>query len=211
MKLIQSTLFRALCGIISGTLLLLYSNEMFHWVTIILGVMFFVSGIISCIVYLSLRRNAESALKAGAEANETVTVVKPSITLPIVGVGSGILGALLAIAPEHFADYLAYIFAALLIVGALGQLFTLSMSLKLGKLHWAFWTLPIVVLLAGIILIIFKAEITQLNTIMGCSMLLYGIAEIMIGYAVHRMRKALSKLPVAVSEEAEKTNAEEVE
>ena len=44
MKVIQSSLFRALCAIIVGALLIQYREQTVTWITIAIGVLFFLSG-----------------------------------------------------------------------------------------------------------------------------------------------------------------------
>ncbi|HEY9550995.1 MAG TPA: DUF308 domain-containing protein, partial [Prevotella sp.] len=56
MKIIQSSLFRALIAIIVGALLIKYREQTVTWITISIGVLFFLSGIISCASYYSAKR-----------------------------------------------------------------------------------------------------------------------------------------------------------
>ena len=60
MKALQSYIFRAISAIVVGALLVKYREETVTWLTILIGVIFFVSGVISCIAYISARRTANS-------------------------------------------------------------------------------------------------------------------------------------------------------
>ena len=51
MKLFQSAIFRAVCAIIVGILLLEYGGQALQWLTIVIGGIFFATGLISFIVY----------------------------------------------------------------------------------------------------------------------------------------------------------------
>lgn len=47
MKVIHSSIFRAVCAIIVGVLLIQYREQTVTWITIAIGVLFFLSGVIS--------------------------------------------------------------------------------------------------------------------------------------------------------------------
>ena len=51
MRLIQSSIIRSVVAIVIGILLVKYRLETMTWITIAAGIMFFISGIISCLVY----------------------------------------------------------------------------------------------------------------------------------------------------------------
>ena len=59
MKAIQSSVFRALCAIVVGVLLIGYREETVRWITILTGVMFFLSGVISIVSYYAGRKQAD--------------------------------------------------------------------------------------------------------------------------------------------------------
>ena len=58
MKVVHSSFFRALCAIIVGALLIQYREQTVTWITIAIGVLFFLSGVISIATYFSAKRNA---------------------------------------------------------------------------------------------------------------------------------------------------------
>lgn len=59
MKVIHSSIFRAVCAIIVGVLLIQYREQTVTWITIAIGVLFFLSGVISLASYWAAKRNAE--------------------------------------------------------------------------------------------------------------------------------------------------------
>ena len=89
MKILQSSFFRAICAIAIGILLIKYPDNTVTWLTVAIGVLFFLSGIISLIVYLNARKHVSEYKITDAEGN-VVAGERP--TFPIVGVGSIILG-----------------------------------------------------------------------------------------------------------------------
>ena len=64
MRVLQSSFFRAIIAIVIGALLVQYREQTVQWITIAIGVMFFLSGIISCATYFSARRSAASTVSA---------------------------------------------------------------------------------------------------------------------------------------------------
>ena len=58
MKVVHSSFFRALCAVIVGALLIVYREQTVTWITIAIGVLFFLSGVISIATYFSARRRA---------------------------------------------------------------------------------------------------------------------------------------------------------
>ena len=121
MKALQSYIFRAISAIVVGALLVKYREETVTWLTILIGVIFFVSGVISCIAYISARRTANGTEIFDAQG-QRITPSMPSF--PLVGIGSIILGGVLALSPDTFTSGLMYVLAIILILGALGQFFS---------------------------------------------------------------------------------------
>lgn len=93
MKIFQSTLFRAFCAIIVGVLLLQYGGQTLSWLTRVVGAIFFATGLISSIVYYYAKKRFDSAEMIFDQDGNAVRRSAPS--LPVVGVGSMILGIIL--------------------------------------------------------------------------------------------------------------------
>ena len=130
MKILRSSLLRAVCAIIVGVLLIQYPGGTVTWITVAIGVLFLLSGVISCATYLNAARNASTYKITDAEGR-VISGGKPP--LPIVGVGSVVFGALLAIKPDMFVAGLMYVLGAILILGALNQF----MALLAARRLWA--------------------------------------------------------------------------
>ena len=127
MKILRSSLLRAVCAIIVGVLLIQYPGGTVTWITVAIGVLFLLSGVISCATYLNAARNASTYKITDAEGR-VISGGKPP--LPIVGVGSVVFGALLAIKPDMFVAGLMYVLGAILILGALNQFMALLAALQ---------------------------------------------------------------------------------
>ena len=152
MKILQSSLFRSVSAIAIGILLIKYPDNTVTWITVAIGILFLLSGIISIVVYVNARRSVSEYKITDAAGNTITNTEKP--TFPLVGVGSIILGALLALTPNVFITALMYIIGAILILGAINQYMNLVNARKYGKIGFGYWIFPSVILLIGLYVII---------------------------------------------------------
>ena len=183
MKILQSSVFRAISAIAIGCLLIKYPDNTVTWITVAIGILFLLSGLISLIVYVNARKNV-SEFKILDTEGRVIAGEKP--TFPIVGVGSLILGALLALTPNVFITALMYIIGGILILGAINQYMNLIKS---------------VVLLIGLYVIIKPmAPASMAMLILGWCSLLYGVTELVNSLKFHadkRKYKQAQEVPVA--------------
>lgn len=187
MKVLQSSFFRALCAIVVGALLIKYREETVTWITIAIGVLFFVSGVISCASYLSARRHADDPQVFDTEGRQ-LTGLRP--VFPIVGLGSLILGVILALMPGTFITSLVYVLAAILILGAVGQFVSLAAANKHVRLAWGWWVMPSILLIVGIVAVVRPQAIaTAPLFVIGWAMMAYGAVEVVNALKIHRIRK----------------------
>ena len=215
MKIFQSSVFRAICAIAVGIMLIKYPDNTVTWITIAIGVLFLLSGVISLVAYYHALKNVSEYTITDAEGN-VVSGQKP--TFPIVGVGSAILGLILALTPTVFVKALMYIIGAVLVLGAVNQFMNLLNARKYGKISFGYWIFPSVILLIGLFVIIkplAPAEMAML--VLGWCSLLYGVTELINSLKIHNEKRKFTKaqeIPVAeeIVEEApavEATTTEE--
>ena len=204
MKIIGSYFLRALCAIAIGVLLLRTPDSTVEWITVAIGVLFFVSGAISCLDYLNKLRLHRSERTIDAEGK---VVDHPRPFLPIVGIGSMLLGVILAIMPRTFVSSLMYVLAIVVIIGALHQMYTLINARRYGPLSAGYWVLPILLLLAGIFTLVkpMAAASTPL-VIIGVCLIIYGLTECVNSLAIYqRRKKSLKNLTIDEGEYVEYT------
>lgn len=211
MKVLQGSAFRAICSIIVGALLVKYREQTVTWITIAMGVLFFLSGLISCLIYFSQKRHADEPQLLDANGNQ-ILGAKPQF--PIAGIGSIILGIVLAMMPATFITGLMYVLAAILIVGALNQFFTLASATRFARIGLVWWLMPSLVLLVGIIAVVRPSTIASAPLfVIGWCMMLYGMIECINAIKIYRVKKAFEKLAKAADEamtsEEEETSAGE--
>ena len=205
MKLLQSSIFRALCSIVIGILLLKYPDNSVTWLTMAIGILFLLSGIIALISYWNAKRHAGEYTIIDAEGH-VISGTQPAF--PLVGIGSVLLGLTLVLAPGMFVHWLMYILGAMLILGSINQLIVLVVARRYGSISTFFWIAPIVLLIAGILIFVKPMKSAELPMIiLGWCMLVYGVTETINSLMVYSLRRQMKRQ----QEEAEKgLEAEEI-
>ena len=69
MRILQSSVFRAICAIIIGALLIKFPDNTVMGITVAIGVLFLISGLISCVTYFWAKRNVSEYKIYDAEGN----------------------------------------------------------------------------------------------------------------------------------------------
>lgn len=192
MKVVHSSFFRALCAVIVGALLIVYREQTVTWITIAIGVLFFLSGVISIATYFSARRRAADSPVVYDADGRQLTGIRPHF--PIVGLGSLILGLILALMPNTFVASLMFILSAILIMGALTQFVNLATAAKMGRVGIVFWIFPSVILLVGILCVVKPSAIASAPLfVIGWAMLVYGVVECINALKVSNNRRKWQK------------------
>ncbi len=191
MRILQSSVFRAICAIIIGALLIKFPDNTVMGITVAIGVLFLISGLISCVTYFWAKRNVSDYKIYDAEGN-LVAGEKP--TFPIVGIGSAILGLILSLSPKAFVSALMYIIGAILILGAINQYMSLIGGRRYGRVSLWYWIMPTLILLTG--LYVMLKPMAPLNTamlILGWCTLVYGVVELINALKFYRDKKSWIK------------------
>lgn len=176
MKIFQSSFFRAICAIIIGILLIQYREQTLTWITIAIGILFFISGILSIAEYVSTKKLSDKPEVYDSEGKLVSGGPKPHF--PILGVASLLLGVILALLTNMFITSLTYIISGVLIIGAIGQFIFLANTSKYASVGFYYWIMPSVILIVGIIAIVYPTAIaTAPLFVIGWCMLLYGVVE----------------------------------
>ena len=202
MKVFQSSIFRGLCAIVIGALLVRFPDDGVTWLTMAIGALFLLSGIIALIAYWQARRHAGEYTITDQEGR-VISGSQP--TFPIVGAGSVILGLVLTLSPHAFLNGLMYMLAAVLILGGITQLMALLAARRLGKVSFGYWVCPSLILLTGLFVVFKPMETAQMPLlILGWCSILYGVIELVNALKIYRIRKEADRqrsvheeLPVA--------------
>ena len=191
MKVFQSSVVRALCAIIVGALIVKYRELTVTWITIAIGVLFFLSGVFSFVTYF-IARGKKNDIQVFDADGRLLTGMKP--TFPIVGLGSLILGLILALMPNTFVQSLMYILAAILILGAISQKANLVAVSRMARIGFYYWIMPALTLLIGIVAIVSPSSIASAPLfVIGWSMIVYGIVELTNAIKLHQLRRSIER------------------
>lgn len=134
MKTMNYSLVRIVCALIIGLVLVLWPDVAVQYLVITLGVLFLISRFDFSYQYF------------GSKPEEGV-----SRRFPIEGTGSLLFGLWLIIMPAFFADVLMFLLGFILILGGVQQIASLSMARRWTIVPGAFYVVPSLILLAGIV------------------------------------------------------------
>ena len=194
MKVLQISAIRAIIVLVTGFLLVKYREETMTWMTITVGILFLLSGLVSCIAYyFEKEKVAKKTAKAEQqEGQEEENLKSPSF--PIAGIGSIVLGIILAVMPNTFITWVVYILAALLILGAVNQFMNLARSRQYARVPVYMWLFPTVILAIAILLISKPIETAQLPLlVLGWAFMYYGVLEFILIIRMYLVRKSYEK------------------
>ena len=195
MKVLQISAIRAIIVLVTGFLLVRYREETMTWMTITVGILFLLSGLVSCIAYyFEKEKVAKKTAKAEQQEGEQEEENLKSPSFPIAGVGSIALGIILAVMPNTFITWVVYILAALLILGAVNQFMNLARSRQYARVPVYMWLFPTVILAVAILLISKPIETAQLPLlVLGWAFMYYGVLEFILIIRMYLVRKSYEK------------------
>ncbi len=205
----KTSIARVLVAAIAGILMIKFREDMVTWLTISIGAMFFLSGVISIIYFFVARnRRQKMLLMQSADNAETANVPLRKPTLPVAGIGCAILGVILALMPSTFITYTVYVFAAILIVGAIGEYAALivgrnnirdfedrtatTVDIRCGAVYWV---IPTLLLIFGIAAIVWPTTIASAPFLfMGIAMIVYAVGAFVNTVKLYAVRRRLNKM-----------------
>jgi len=195
MKVLQISAIRAIIVLVTGFLLVRYREETMTWMTITVGILFLLSGLVSCIAYyFEKEKVAKKTAKAEQQEAQQEEENLKSPSFPIAGVGSIALGIILAVMPNTFITWVVYILAALLILGAVNQFMNLARSRQYARVPVYMWLFPTVILAVAILLISKPIETAQLPLlVLGWAFMYYGVLEFILIIRMYLVRKSYEK------------------
>ena len=201
MKVLQISAVRAIIVLVTGFLLVKYREDTMTWMTITVGVLFLISGLVACMVYYFekekvAKKTAKAALQEGQQEEEDLK----SPSFPIAGVGSIVLGIILAVMPNTFTTWMVYILSALLILGAVNQFMNLARSRQYARVPVYMWVFPTISMVVAILLISRPIETDALFftlKVIGWAFMYYGGLEFVLIIRMYLVRKAYDKAEAA--------------
>lgn len=182
MKLLRISIIRTIAALVGGVLLLKYDAGVLKGLTIVLGVMFLIAGVVSLVGWLNGRRKkADFRVYDNGEDVENESV-QPMF--PIAGLGSLLLGCILSLTrSDDYLEWAMYLLGAVLVLGALNLLMNVLSARKMEPVGGWMWLAPCAIIVASAVAMVrglVPPETT--TTILGVTALVYAVVE--LGYSV---------------------------
>lgn len=188
MKFIGSYIFRSLCSLLVGLLLLFNAEQMPELIVRLIGFLFLMPGLLGLVVYLygQFNRNA---------------IVRPSF--PLMSIGSILFGVFLEVYPNEFVSYLVFLLGFLLLLAGINQFLSMFANRKVTPLSLLLMLVPMVLIGIGGYCVTHTSEAPgMLFTILGATCIYYGLSDMFLALRT----KYYSKIV-----ERERKKAEEAE
>lgn len=167
MSKISNATLRSALSIVLGFVLVLWPEMAVSYLVITIGILFILPGIFSLLGYFTRDRD-EAA---------------PHRSFPLEAAGSILFGAWLVIMPNFFVNILMYILGAVLLFAGIIQIVSLVKARKWAVVSWAFYVMPVLILLTGIVILAYPfATATTTFIVFGAALIVYGFTELINSY-----------------------------
>lgn len=159
MKKIPPVLIRIVFAFILGLVLVAWPDVASNYVTITIGILFIIPGILSILSYFFRHEEIKQ-------------------NFPVAAVGSAILGLCMVLMPEAFVNVLMYVLGAILILGACKQIYSVYSVQKTISVSFGYYVFPALILLGGILVIANPEAVRDsIFIIIGVICIVYSIVE----------------------------------
>lgn len=176
MKAVQSVVFRALSFLLVGGLMVAFPHDISTWLVQAIGILFLIPGLVSLASYFRAYSRNDSTRQL----------------LPIIGIGSIVLGLLLILMPSIFLKALNYVLAAALLLAGIASIANIIHFRRYTPVGVAYYVIPVLLCAVGILIIVKQQSLAEAVVIIfGYSAIVYGLCELF--YAV-RFRKVLQTI-----------------
>jgi len=167
MSKISNATLRSAVAIVLGFVLVLWPEMAVSYLVITIGILFILPGIFSILSYFTRDRDERSS----------------KVSFPIEAAGSILFGAWLVIMPNFFVNILMYILGGLLVLAGVIQIISLIKARKWGIVPWGFYIFPILIFIAGVIILAHPfATATTTFIVFGAALIVYGFTELVNSY-----------------------------
>jgi len=205
MKLLRISIIRAIAAVVVGVLLLKYDAAVLKGLTIALGVMFLIAGVVSLVGWVNNRRKKTEFRAYDNGQEQPQENAQPMF--PIAGLGSLLLGLILALTrSDDYLEWAMYLLGAVLVLGALNMLMNLMAAKKMEPVAGWMWLVPVIIIVASIFAMI-KGLVPPetCTTILGVTAIVYAIVEVFYSIVFNNIRKRYEKTQAQVRRANEMT------
>lgn len=173
MKLIHSYLFRSLCTIMIGLLLILNPDTPIVLIQVI-AALFAVSGLFSVTNYLITRFGKSN--------------VRPAV--PLAGLGSLLFGIVLGMYPDAFLQFLMYFLGGMILLLGFSQLVSIFHYRKVAPIRWTVFLVPVLIIVAGFVVLVHYRQVASLPfVILGVCCIFHGLSDLFYGLRLRHFQR----------------------
>lgn len=164
--------------------------DLLSWIVVAMGVLLIIPGAYNMITLLVSRRR-ERRLEAGESAAVTRRGAgrEAGFSSMLASICTIALGVWMLVNPGFFVGLLAYLFAVLLIIYGLYQIYSLAYLSRPYVMPWFFYIVPVALVVAGVVILC-----TSVHTMNSVVVLVTGI--MLIVSAVNRALQCMSQYPL---------------
>ena len=166
MKFISSYIFRSMCSLLVGLLLLFNAEQMPVLIVRLIGILFLLPGVFGVMVYLYGQFNRRA-------------IVRPAF--PLMSIGSILFGAYLELYPDSFVTYLVFLLGLLLLLAGVNQFLSMINNRKVSPFSLLLMLLPLVLMGIGGYCVTHSSEAAgTLFKILGGTCIYYGLSDMFL-------------------------------
>lgn len=166
MKFIGSYIFRSLCSLLVGLLVLFNAQQMPSIIIRVIGILFLLPGTFGVLTYLLSRMNSNS-------------VIRPSF--PLMSIGSILFGVYLELYPDYFVTSLILLMGVLLILAGISQILSMLANRRVSPFSFLLLFIPIVLVCVGGYCIGHSKDAAEtLFKILGGTCIYYGLSDMFL-------------------------------
>ena len=195
MKLISSYIFRSLCSLLVGLLLLFNAEQMPVLIVKLIGLLFLLPGVFGVVAYLygKLSKNA---------------IVRPSF--PLMSIGSIMLGVYLILYPDNFVTYLIFLIGILLLLAGINQFLSMFVNRKVSPFSWLLMFMPLILIGVGAYCVTHVSEAAaKLFKILGATCIYYGLSDMFLALRTKHYTRVYEREQKKAEEAARKAREAE--
>ncbi|MCR5197344.1 MAG: DUF308 domain-containing protein [Prevotella sp.] len=206
MKLLRISIIRAIAAVVVGVLLLKYDAAVLKGLTIALGVMFLIAGVVSLVGWVNARRK-KADFRAYDNGEESAGEGGAQPMFPIAGLGSLLLGLILSLTrSDDYLEWAMYLLGAVLVLGALNLCMNLFSARKMEPMGGWMWLLPCAIVVASVVAMIKGLVPAQTcTTILGVTALVFAVTELWYSLVFSQVKKRYEKTQAQVRRSGEVT------
>lgn len=200
MKLFRISIIRAVAAVLVGVLLLKYNEDVLKVLTVALGAMFIIAGVVSLVGWVNSRRK-KAEFRAFDNGQHDVEEVDTDHSMfPVAGLGSLLLGLLLALTrSEEYIEWAMYLLGAVLVLGAINMIMNIFAARKMEPVGAWMWLAPLAIAAAAAVAM-FRGLVPAnvCTTILGVTALAYAVFELIYSFIFSGIRRRYEKTQAQV-------------